>query len=833
MGIAGLWNILSQMSKGLNRADYLNKKTISVDISGLLYSYYYTSSDEERKNYHVRATFLIITRILSLGLMPVFVFDSGAPHRLKAEELERRRNAEANLIRSNRGEVGTIDADEYRRLEAEAFDDIMAHFSASHEQSTPQETTSKTLSDPCATEYWSDSNKSLITSFVRCNTCRDISPIQFDQLEASSITSCLPNINTVSEEEEKEDPHVSDLPEFGADYNYEGTKHLLSHKFYFNSNTIPTQLGEYANWQLNRRLAVSQMNERVFTDIRQQRDAARLALLTAISPHKSIKHLPTSKANVSPMQCSIFDTSKDAEEYFSKLDMVNYLDRGSSAAEVSHQAPSFVVPLPPIKSGWKEECSSSLVVQEVDTSATWSRVMRNQSYTKKLMSSGSIVGTTFSSFINNSNEFPEVDVFKAGVYKTYKKLAGNTDSFSLYKPLTERIIAEVMQIANLFRVPCIKCKPGYEAEHVCALLNSHGYVAAVLTEDSDVIAYRPVLVLRLFGRLSNIHDVSGFQSVRQKDVYLYFSNEDIIFLALIMGSDFCDGIPSFGYVHTLELLLYLKYFVSLDDSDHGFQTVSIYKLIDRFRLYFSFNSLVVHPSTASSQIKNHEEFILHTHEIAVRQNWEKIVAYNAQACFPVYFPVDQQAHTFLRELAQLRHLLNRRLWLRRGLLLKQLQKMTSSDPDNSDLLTSIFTKVTYKWNAVIKLFSQHVPVEEACVPISMGGRTIESLIQRVNVFSQQQIVERLDMLTEGSDEYRSQIGEELQRLLRLPALSIQACLQRTRTSFVKNREDINRVRITELLSDAARRGNIFSFQSLGKRAFQALRALFVLRTIYS
>lgn len=131
MGIAGLWNILSQMSKGLNRADYLNKKTVSVDISGLLYSYYYTSSDEERKNYHVRATFLIITRILSLGLMPVFVFDSGAPHWLKTEELERRRSAEASLIRSTKGEADAIDADEYRRLETEALDDIMAHFSAS------------------------------------------------------------------------------------------------------------------------------------------------------------------------------------------------------------------------------------------------------------------------------------------------------------------------------------------------------------------------------------------------------------------------------------------------------------------------------------------------------------------------------------------------------------------------------------------------------------------------------------------------------------------------------------------------------------------------------
>lgn len=832
MGIAGLWNILSQMSKGLNRADYLNKKTVSVDISGLLYSYYYTSSDEERKNYHVRATFLIITRILSLGLMPVFVFDSGAPHWLKTEELERRRSAEASLIRSTKGEADAIDADEYRRLETEALDDIMAHFSASHEQNTLQEVTSKTVSDSFVPEHWSDSSRGAVTSFMRCTACPEITPINFDQPEPSSTASHFAGINAASEEKEEEDPHVSDSLEFRADYNYEGTKHLLSHKLHFNSDAVSVQLEEYASWQLHRRLAVSQMNEQVFTAIRQQRDAARLALLTAMSPHRSVKQTPTSKADVSPMQRSIFSASRDAEEYFSTLPY-SISDRDPSTTEASHPAPSFVAPSSPPGPGWREELSGSPAAQEMDASATWNRSTNNQSYMKKLMNSSTAVGTTFSSFVNQSTEFPEVGVFKVGVYKMHKRLAGNTDSSSVYKPLTERVIAEVLQIANLFKVPCIKCKPGYEAEHVCALLNSHGYVAAVLTEDSDVIAYRPVLVLRLFGRLSSIHDVSGFQSIRQRDISLYFSSDDIIFLALIMGCDFCDGIPSFGYVHTLELLLYLKYFAPLDDPAHEFHTVSIHKLIDRFRLYLSFNGLVVHPGTAASQVKNHEEFILHAHEIAVKQNWDKIVAYNGQACFPTYFPTDHQAHTFLRELVQLRPVLNRRLWFRRELLLRKLQQRASPGSSSNGLLKSMFAKLTSRWDAVIKLFSQHVPVEEACVPISMGGRTVESLIQRVNVFSQQHIAEQLDMLTEGSDGYRPRIGEELQRLLRLPALSIQACLQRTRTSFVKNREDINRVQITELLSTAIRRGNIFSFQSLGKRAFQALRALFVLKTIYS
>lgn len=842
MGIAGLWNILSRMSKGLNRADYFNRKTVSVDISGLLYSYYYTSSDEERKNYHVRATFLIITRILSLGLVPIFVFDSGAPHRLKAEELERRRRAEANTTRSAQIKSEPIDSDEYQRLEAEGLSDIVKHFSVLQEHNSPQYPSSKAAQESPTTEYWADSVKESTSSstsrIIRCTTCHNITPIQFDQLDTHSTTAFSINTNNASKDEEDKGSYSSDLLEFGADYNYEGTKLLLSHKLHSNSDSIVSQLGEYANWQLNRRLMVSRINEQVFTAIRQQRDSARLALRAAISPHKQTKKIATGMEDTT-MKHSVFDMLKDAEDYFSTLEVSNECSKQPSTPSNLPTASSFVtLASQSTGDGWHDSSSGLITLQEMDTTSNsniWSYPTGNLSRMRRIMTFGAAVGTTFSSFVNQSDQFSEVNVFKGGVYSMHKRLADNYNSSSVYKPLTDRVITDVLQIARLFRVPCIKCRPGYEAEYVCALLNSHGYVAAVLTEDSDVVAYRPVLVLRLFGRLSSIHDVSGFQSIRQKDIHLYFSDDDIIFLALIMGCDFCDGIPSFGYVHTLELLLYLKYFVASDTMDNEFQNITIHRLIDRFRLYMSFNSLIIYPNCAESQIKGNVNFILDAHEVTIKQNWEKIVAYKAQPCFSTYFPKDYQSQTFLRDLAQLRFLLNRRLWLRRDLILRQLQrtKTTFAAQNNDDLLGSMFKELTSKWNAVIKVFSQQVPVEEACTPMFAGGRSIESLIQGVNAFNQQHIVEHLDTLIEGSDDYRQRTGEELQRLIGLPPLSIQTCLQRTRASFIKNREDINRVRVTELLSAPARRGSIFDFQSLGRRTFQSMRALFVLKTVYS
>lgn len=836
MGIVSLWNILSQMSKGLNRADYLNKKTVAIDISGLLYSYYYTSSDDDRRTYHVRATFIIITRIFSLGLMPVFVFDSGAPHHLKTEELERRRHAENNMIRNTPRESEQIDLAEYKRIEAESLNDIMKHFSSLQTYHTPQSPSLKAEQELYATEYRFDNFKESISCstnpIIKCHTCHDITPIIFNQSDAILTIPSLINQTTVPKSKEDVNIGSSDSLEFGADYNYEGTKLLLSHKLHFNSENTFSQLEEYANWQLSRRLIVSQINEQVFTTIRQQRDSARLALLATVSPLKQINQV-TIGIRPSVTKHSVFDISADSERYFTNLEISNEHDKQSFIDnDLSAIFSSMKLATSSVDPGWYENSSNLFTLQEMDAINVWSHSLNNRPHMLKSMGTRTAVGTTFSSFVNQPNQFPEIGVFKRGVYSTHKKRTSAYSS-SLYKPLTDRVITEVLQIATLFKVPCIKCKPGYEAEHVCALLNSHGYVAAVLTEDSDVIAYRPVLVLRLFGSLSTIHDVSGFQSIHQKDVYLYFSDNDIMFLALVMGCDFCDGIPSFGYVHTLELLLYLKYLAITDAVESDFQNITIHKLIDRFRLYMSFNSLIVHPNSAVSQMKNHTDVILCIHETSIKQNWEKIAAYKSQPCFSTYFPDNYQPQTFLRELAQLRFLLNRRLWFRRDLILRKLQKTAFPDLSNVDRSRAIFKEFTSKWNSVINLFSREVPIEETCSPMFAGGRSLKSLMQSVNSFSQQHIIQHLDTLIEGSDSYKQRTSEELQRLTGLSPCSIQACLQKTTTSFIKNREDINRVRITELLSASSRRGNIFDFQSLGKRTFQSMRALFTLKIIYS
>lgn len=92
MGVNGLWQILQPCARPTNLAT-LNRKRLAVDASIWIYQFLKAVRDKEGnalRNSHVVGFFRRICKLLWFGILPVFVFDGGAPA-LKRSTLQARR----------------------------------------------------------------------------------------------------------------------------------------------------------------------------------------------------------------------------------------------------------------------------------------------------------------------------------------------------------------------------------------------------------------------------------------------------------------------------------------------------------------------------------------------------------------------------------------------------------------------------------------------------------------------------------------------------------------------------------------------------------------------
>ncbi|CAK7198846.1 DNA repair protein rad2 [Sporothrix eucalyptigena] len=93
MGVNGLWQILQPCARPTNLAT-LNRKRLAVDASIWIYQFLKAVRDKEGnalRNSHVVGFFRRICKLLWFGILPVFVFDGGAPT-LKRATLQARRH---------------------------------------------------------------------------------------------------------------------------------------------------------------------------------------------------------------------------------------------------------------------------------------------------------------------------------------------------------------------------------------------------------------------------------------------------------------------------------------------------------------------------------------------------------------------------------------------------------------------------------------------------------------------------------------------------------------------------------------------------------------------
>jgi hypothetical protein len=114
--------------------------------------------------------------------------------------------------------------------------------------------------------------------------------------------------------------------------------------------------------------------------------------------------------------------------------------------------------------------------------------------------------------------------------------------------LTDDMVAEVMALLRLFGVPFLVSP--MEAEAQCAALEQLGLVDGVITDDSDIF---PFGGQRVYKNIFHHHKFVEAFSARDIERELGFSREQVIALALLLGSDYTDGVRGIGIVNATEI----------------------------------------------------------------------------------------------------------------------------------------------------------------------------------------------------------------------------------------------------------------------------------------
>ncbi|KAJ4373983.1 DNA repair protein rad2 [Neocucurbitaria cava] len=93
MGVTGLWTVLAPCARPI-KIETLNKKRLAVDASIWIYQFLKAVRDKEGnalRNSHIVGFFRRVCKLLFIGIMPVFVFDGGAPA-LKRQTISNRKS---------------------------------------------------------------------------------------------------------------------------------------------------------------------------------------------------------------------------------------------------------------------------------------------------------------------------------------------------------------------------------------------------------------------------------------------------------------------------------------------------------------------------------------------------------------------------------------------------------------------------------------------------------------------------------------------------------------------------------------------------------------------
>lgn len=115
--------------------------------------------------------------------------------------------------------------------------------------------------------------------------------------------------------------------------------------------------------------------------------------------------------------------------------------------------------------------------------------------------------------------------------------------------VTTKIIEEAKELLRLFGVPFIEAAG--EAEAQCAILEALGHTEGTITDDSDIWLFGAQKVYRHF-----FSDDKYVMEYKMSEIihHVRMSRENLICLAMLVGSDYTDGVMNVGPVTALEIL---------------------------------------------------------------------------------------------------------------------------------------------------------------------------------------------------------------------------------------------------------------------------------------
>ena len=137
----------------------------------------------------------------------------------------------------------------------------------------------------------------------------------------------------------------------------------------------------------------------------------------------------------------------------------------------------------------------------------------------------------------------QLDDEENGLREQRRKMQRDADT------VTEDMREEVMELLRLFGLPYIVAP--MEAEAQCAVLEQLGLVHGVVTDDSDAFVFGAKTVYK------NIFDDKKYvEAYLASDVESEFGlgQGELIALAMLLGSDYTEGIKGVGIVNAMEIL---------------------------------------------------------------------------------------------------------------------------------------------------------------------------------------------------------------------------------------------------------------------------------------
>ncbi|CAD8184137.1 unnamed protein product [Paramecium octaurelia] len=147
-------------------------------------------------------------------------------------------------------------------------------------------------------------------------------------------------------------------------------------------------------------------------------------------------------------------------------------------------------------------------------------------------------------FTQADNNGEELDA-----YEMIDNIRRNQNLQSLDSATMQQKFEDIRQLLALFGIPWILA-PG-EAEAQCAYLQQNGLVDCVITEDSDVFLFGATKVLKGFFESKNSLVYYDAQYIKED---LGLNRDQLIYLALFLGSDYTLGIKGVGIVNAMEIV---------------------------------------------------------------------------------------------------------------------------------------------------------------------------------------------------------------------------------------------------------------------------------------